>query len=174
MSYQVLARKYRPNVLSRVVGQDHAVRALTNALDLDKIASRLYVHGYTWCRQNDYRANLGQEFELRAGVSSKPCDECDSCKEIMNGQFVDLFEIDAATQTGVDSTRNLLENVQYSPSRGRFKVYIIDEVHMLSEASFNALLKTLEEPPDHVKFILATTNPKKVLVTVRSRCLQFT
>ena len=173
MSYQVLARKYRPNVLSRVVGQDHAVRALTNALDLDRLHHAYMFTGTRGVGKTTIARILAKSLNCEQGVSSKPCDECDSCNEIMNGQFVDLFEIDAATQTGVDSTRNLLENVQYSPSRGRFKVYIIDEVHMLSEASFNALLKTLEEPPDHVKFILATTNPKKVLVTVRSRCLQF-
>ena len=173
MSYQVLARKYRPITLSRVVGQDHAVLALTNALDLGRLHHAYMFTGTRGVGKTTIARIIAKSLNCEQGVSSKPCEECASCKEINAGQFIDLFEIDAATQTGVESTRNLLENVQYSPSRGRFKVYIIDEVHMLSESSFNALLKTLEEPPDHVKFVLATTNPRKVPVTVRSRCLQF-
>ena len=173
MSYQVLARKYRPGKLNEVVGQEQAVRALTNALDLDRLHHAYMFAGTRGVGKTTIARILAKSFNCEKGVSSVPCGECDSCVEIVTDQFVDLFEIDAASQSKVENIRLVLENVQYSPSRGRYKVYIIDEVHMLSDSSFNALLKTLEEPPEHVKFVLATTNPKKVPITVRSRCLQF-
>ena len=173
MSYQVLARKYRPRRLQDVVGQEHAVRALAHGLD----AGRLH-HAYLFTGTRGVgKTTLARAFanclNCEQGVSATPCGECSACMEIAAGRFVDLIEVDAASRTGVDATRELLDNAQYLPGRGRFKVYLIDEVHMLSAASFNALLKTLEEPPSHVKFLLATTDPRKVPVTVLSRCLQF-
>ncbi len=173
MSYQVLARKYRPRTFGEVVGQDHAVRALVHALDADRLHHAYLFTGTRGVGKTTLARAFAKCLNCEAGVSAKPCGECGACGEIAAGRFVDLIEVDAASRTRVDDTRELLDNVQYLPSRGRFKVYLIDEVHMLSASSFNALLKTLEEPPPHVKFLLATTDPKKVPVTVLSRCLQF-
>ena len=173
MSYQVLARKYRPRSFDDVVGQEHAVRALVNALDKDRLHHAYLFTGTRGTGKTTIARILANCLNCEQGVSSSPCGECDSCSEIIEGRFVDLIEVDAASRTGVDDTRDLLNNVQYLPTRGRFKVYLIDEVHMLSTSSFNALLKTLEEPPPHVKFLLATTDPRKVPMTVLSRCLQF-
>ncbi|MFC1602823.1 DNA polymerase III subunit gamma/tau [Pseudomonadota bacterium] len=173
MSYQVLARKWRPHVFSELVGQEHVVRALSNALDHDRLH-----HAYLFCGTRGVgKTTLARIFakslNCEQGVSSTPCGECSACREIDEGRFVDLLEVDAASRTKVDQTRELLDNVPYAPVRGRYKVYLIDEVHMFSDSSFNALLKTLEEPPPHVKFLLATTDPQKMPVTVLSRCLQF-
>ncbi len=173
MSYQVLARKWRPADFSQMVGQEHVVQALVNALD----ANRLH-HAYLFSGTRGVgKTTLGRIFakalNCEQGITSSPCGDCSSCSEIDEGRSVDLLEIDAASRTGVDDMRELLDNVQYAPTRGRFKIYLIDEVHMLSKHSFNALLKTLEEPPPHIKFLLATTDPQKVPVTVLSRCLQF-
>ena len=173
MSYQVLARKYRPRSFDDVVGQEHAVRALVNALDKERLHHAYLFTGTRGTGKTTIARILANCLNCELGVSSSPCGECESCTEIVEGRFVDLIEVDAASRTGVDDTRDLLNNVQYLPTRGRFKVYLIDEVHMLSTSSFNALLKTLEEPPPHVKFLLATTDPRKVPMTVLSRCLQF-
>ena len=173
MSYQVLARKYRPRKLRDVVGQDHAVRALVNALDGDRLHHAYLFTGTRGVGKTTIARAFANCLNCEAGVSSAPCGTCGACVEIVEGRFVDLIEVDAASRTRVDDTRELLENVQYLPARGRYKVYLIDEVHMLSASSFNALLKTLEEPPPHVKFLLATTDPKRVPITVLSRCLQF-
>ena len=173
MSYEVLARKLRPSGFSALVGQDHVVRALTHALDHDRLHHAYLFTGTRGVGKTTIARILAKSLNCERGVSSTPCGECSVCLEVKENRFIDLIEVDAASRTGVDDTRDLLENAQYMPSRGRFKVYLIDEVHMLSIASFNALLKTLEEPPEHVKFLLATTDPKKVPVTVLSRCLQF-
>jgi DNA polymerase-3 subunit gamma/tau len=173
MSYEVLARKLRPSGFSALVGQDHVVRALTHALDHDRLHHAYLFTGTRGVGKTTIARILAKSLNCERGVSSTPCGECSICLEVKENRFIDLIEVDAASRTGVDDTRDLLENAQYMPSRGRFKVYLIDEVHMLSIASFNALLKTLEEPPEHVKFLLATTDPKKVPVTVLSRCLQF-
>ena len=173
MSYQVLARKYRPRSFDDVVGQEHAVRALVNALDKERLHHAYLFTGTRGTGKTTIARILANCLNCEEGVSSSPCGECEPCTEIVEGRFVDLIEVDAASRTGVDDTRDLLNNVQYLPTRGRFKVYLIDEVHMLSTSSFNALLKTLEEPPPHVKFLLATTDPRKVPMTVLSRCLQF-
>ena len=173
MSYQVLARKYRPRKLRDVVGQDHTVRALVNALDADRLHHAYLFTGTRGVGKTTIARAFANCLNCEAGVSSAPCGTCGACLEIVEGRFVDLIEVDAASRTRVDDTRELLENVQYLPARGRYKVYLIDEVHMLSASSFNALLKTLEEPPPHVKFLLATTDPKRVPITVLSRCLQF-
>ncbi len=173
MSYQVLARKYRPRTFGEVVGQDHAVRALMHALDADRLHHAYLFTGTRGVGKTTLARAFAKCLNCEAGVSARSCGECSACEEIASGRFVDLIEVDAASRTRVDDTRELLDNVQYLPSRGRYKVYLIDEVHMLSASSFNALLKTLEEPPPHVKFLLATTDPKKVPVTVLSRCLQF-
>ena len=173
MSYQVLARKYRPRTFGDVVGQDHAVRALVHALDQDRLHHAYLFTGTRGVGKTTIARIFAKCMNCEEGVTSTPCCECGACTEIAEGRFVDLIEVDAASRTRVDDTRDLLDNVQYLPSVGRFKVYLIDEVHMLSASSFNALLKTLEEPPPHVKFLLATTDPKKVPVTVLSRCLQF-
>ena len=173
MSYQVLARKYRPRTLRDVVGQDHAVRALVNGLDGDRLHHAYLFTGTRGVGKTTIARAFANCLNCEAGVSSTPCGTCSACAEIVAGRFVDLIEVDAASRTRVDDTRELLDNVQYLPARGRYKVYLIDEVHMLSTSSFNALLKTLEEPPPHVKFLLATTDPKKVPITVLSRCLQF-
>ncbi len=173
MSYQVLARKYRPRTFGEVVGQDHAVRALVHALDADRLHHAYLFTGTRGVGKTTLARAFAKCLNCETGVGAEPCGTCSACTEIADGRFVDLIEVDAASRTRVDDTRELLDNVQYLPSRGRFKVYLIDEVHMLSASSFNALLKTLEEPPPHVKFLLATTDPKKVPVTVLSRCLQF-
>jgi len=173
MSYQVLARKWRPQNFSEMVGQDHVLRALINALDQDRLHHAYLFTGTRGVGKTTVARILAKSLNCEAGVSSKPCGTCDACREIVEGRFMDLIEVDAASRTKVEDTRDLLDNVQYAPTRGRYKVYLIDEVHMLSASSFNALLKTLEEPPPHVKFLLATTNPKKLPATVLSRCLQF-
>lgn len=173
MSYQVLARKYRPRKLQDVVGQDHTVRALVNALDADRLHHAYLFTGTRGVGKTTIARAFANCLNCEEGVGSTPCGTCGACVEIVEGRFVDLIEVDAASRTRVDDTRELLENVQYLPARGRYKVYLIDEVHMLSASSFNALLKTLEEPPPHVKFLLATTDPKRVPITVLSRCLQF-
>ena len=173
MSYQVLARKFRPGTFAGLVGQDHVVRALTHALDHDRLHHAYLFTGTRGVGKTTIARVLAKSLNCEQGVSSRPCGECSICREVNENRFVDLIEVDAASRTRVDDTRELLENAQYLPTRGRYKVYLIDEVHMLSASSFNALLKTLEEPPEHVKFLLATTDPKKVPVTVLSRCLQF-
>jgi DNA polymerase-3 subunit gamma/tau len=173
MSYLVLARKWRPKDFSDTVGQEHVLKALINALDSDRLHHAYLFAGTRGVGKTTIARILAKALNCETGVSSRPCGECSSCREIDEGRFVDLIEVDAASKTKVDDTRDLLDNVQYAPSRGRYKVYLIDEVHMLSASSFNALLKTLEEPPPHVKFLLATTDPQKLPVTVLSRCLQF-
>jgi DNA polymerase-3 subunit gamma/tau len=173
MSYLVLARKWRPRSFDELVGQDHVRRALTNALDSGRIHHAFLFTGTRGVGKTTIARIFAKSLNCERGVSSKPCGECGACRDIDAGRFVDLLEVDAASRTKVDDTRELLDNVQYSPARGRHKVYLIDEVHMLSTHSFNALLKTLEEPPPHVKFLLATTDPQKLPVTVLSRCLQF-
>jgi len=173
MSYQVLARKWRPRFFSEMVGQEHVLRALINGLDNDRLHHAYLFTGTRGVGKTTIARILAKCLNCDEGVSSKPCGVCASCNEIAEGRFVDLIEVDAASRTKVEDTRELLENVQYLPTRGRFKVYLIDEVHMLTNHSFNALLKTLEEPPPHVKFLLATTDPQKLPVTVLSRCLQF-
>jgi DNA polymerase III subunit gamma/tau len=174
MSYIVLARKWRPKRFAEMVGQEHVLRALGNALDSGKVHHAFLFTGTRGVGKTTIARILAKSLNCEtAGVSSNPCGVCAACREIDEGRFVDLIEVDAASRTKVDDTRELLDNVQYAPSRGRYKVYLIDEVHMLSNHSFNALLKTLEEPPPHVKFLLATTDPQKLPVTVLSRCLQF-
>ncbi|MBI3343645.1 MAG: DNA polymerase III subunit gamma/tau [Gammaproteobacteria bacterium] len=173
MSYQVLARKWRPRNFDEMVGQDHVRRALVNALDNDRLHHAFLFTGTRGVGKTTIARILAKSLNCEQGVSSKPCGVCSACREIDEGRFVDLIEVDAASRTKVEDTRDLLENVQYAPTRGRYKVYLIDEVHMLSTHSFNALLKTLEEPPPHVKFLLATTDPQKLPVTILSRCLQF-
>ncbi|MEJ2460541.1 MAG: DNA polymerase III subunit gamma/tau [Candidatus Thiodiazotropha sp.] len=173
MSYQVLARKWRPQLFSQLVGQEHVVKALSNALDHDRLHHAYLFTGTRGVGKTTLARIFAKSLNCEQGVSATPCGVCDACREIDEGRFVDLLEVDAASRTKVDQTRELLENVPYAPVRGRYKVYLIDEVHMFSASSFNALLKTLEEPPPHVKFILATTDPQKVPVTVLSRCLQF-
>ncbi|MDX1443790.1 MAG: DNA polymerase III subunit gamma/tau [Gammaproteobacteria bacterium] len=173
MTYQALARKYRPRHFGELVGQEHVMRALVNALDNDRLHHAFLFTGTRGVGKTTIARILAKSLNCEKGVSSKPCGECSACNEIDEGRFVDLIEVDAASRTKVDDTRELLDNVQYSPTRGRYKVYLVDEVHMLSKSSFNALLKTLEEPPPHVKFLFATTDPQKVPVTVLSRCLQF-
>ncbi|MCL6417272.1 DNA polymerase III subunit gamma/tau [Aestuariirhabdus sp. Z084] len=173
MSYQVLARKWRPRIFREMVGQTHVLQALINALDHDRLHHAYLFTGTRGVGKTTIARILAKCLNCEAGVSSEPCGQCGSCKEIEEGRFVDLIEVDAASRTKVEDTRELLDNVQYAPTRGRYKVYLIDEVHMLSTHSFNALLKTLEEPPPHVKFLLATTDPQKLPVTILSRCLQF-
>ena len=173
MSYLVLARKWRPRSFRELVGQEHVVRALSNALDHQRLHHAYLFTGTRGVGKTTIARILAKSLNCEQGVTSQPCGTCSACTEIDGGRFVDLLEVDAASRTKVDQTRELLENVPYSPVRGRYKVYLIDEVHMFSESSFNALLKTLEEPPPHVKFLLATTDPQKVPVTVLSRCLQF-
>ncbi|HKT32115.1 MAG TPA: DNA polymerase III subunit gamma/tau [Gammaproteobacteria bacterium] len=173
MSYQVLARKWRPRNFAEMVGQEHVLKALINALDHNRLHHAFLFAGTRGVGKTTLARILAKCLNCERGVSSRPCGECSACREIEAGRFVDLIEVDAASRTKVDDTRELLDNVQYAPSRGRYKVYLIDEVHMLSGHSFNALLKTLEEPPPHVKFLLATTDPQKLPVTVLSRCLQF-
>tara|TARA_R100000005_G_scaffold93163_1_gene67977 strand:+ start:98 stop:1801 length:1704 start_codon:yes stop_codon:yes gene_type:complete len=173
MSYQVLARKWRPRRFSEMVGQEHVLQALVNALDHDRLHHAYLFTGTRGVGKTTIARILAKSLNCEAGVSSEPCGACSSCMEIAEGRSVDLLEVDAASRTKVEDTRELLENVQYAPTRSRYKVYLIDEVHMLSNSSFNALLKTLEEPPPHVKFLLATTDPQKLPATVLSRCLQF-
>ncbi|GGY82600.1 DNA polymerase III subunit gamma/tau [Marinobacter zhanjiangensis] len=173
MSYQVLARKWRPHTFSDMVGQEHVLQALIHALEHNRLHHAYLFTGTRGVGKTTIGRLLARCLNCEKGITPDPCGECSSCQEILDGRFVDLIEIDAASRTGVDDMRELTDNVQYAPSRGRFKVYLIDEVHMLTNQSFNAFLKTLEEPPEHVKFLLATTDPQKLPVTVLSRCLQF-
>jgi DNA polymerase-3 subunit gamma/tau len=173
MSYEVLARKWRPHSFDELVGQQHVVQALSNALDNDRLHHAYLFTGTRGVGKTTLARIFAKALNCEEGISSKPCGECSSCQEIDQGRFIDLLEVDAASRTKVEQTRELLENVPYAPVRGRYKVYLIDEVHMFSAGSFNALLKTLEEPPPHVKFLLATTDPQKLPMTVLSRCLQF-
>ncbi len=173
MSYQVLARKWRPKSFATLVGQEHVVRALTHALDQQRLHHAYLFTGTRGVGKTTIARILAKALNCETGITSTPCGICSSCLEIDSGRFVDLIEVDAATNTKVDEMRQLLENATYAPTRGRYKVYVIDEVHMLSNSAFNAMLKTLEEPPEHIKFILATTDPQKIPVTVLSRCLQF-
>lgn len=173
MSYQVLARKWRPKSFREMVGQEHVLQALVNALDRDRLHHAYLFTGTRGVGKTTIARILAKCLNCDVGVSSEPCGTCSSCLEIAEGRSVDLLEVDAASRTKVEDTRDLLDNVQYLPTRSRYKIYLIDEVHMLSSHSFNALLKTLEEPPPHVKFLLATTDPQKLPATVLSRCLQF-
>lgn len=173
MSYQVLARKWRPRSFASLVGQEHVVRALTHALSAGRLHHAYLFTGTRGVGKTTLARILAKALNCESGISANPCGQCSTCQEIDSGRFIDLLEVDAATNTRVDEMRQLLENAIYAPTRGRFKVYVIDEVHMLSTSAFNAMLKTLEEPPEHVKFILATTDPQKIPVTVLSRCLQF-
>jgi DNA polymerase-3 subunit gamma/tau len=173
MSYQVLARKWRPAKFQEMVGQEHVLKALVNALDDDRLHHAYLFTGTRGVGKTSIARLFAKSLNCETGVSSTPCGECSACREIAEGRFVDLIEVDAASRTKVEDTRELMENVQYAPTHGRYKGYLIDEVHMLSTHSFNALLKTLEEPPPHVKFLLATTDPQKLPITILSRCLQF-
>jgi DNA polymerase-3 subunit gamma/tau len=173
MSYQVLARKWRPRQFDELVGQEHVVKALTHALDSGRVHHAYLFTGTRGVGKTTIARIFAKSLDCERGMSAHPCGECAVCSAVDAGRFVDLIEIDAASNTGVDDVRELIESAQYAPARGRFKVYLIDEVHMLSKSAFNALLKTLEEPPAHVKFLLATTDPQKLLVTVLSRCLKF-
>lgn len=173
MSYQVLARKWRPRLFTEMVGQEHVVRALVNALDNERLHHAYLFTGTRGVGKTTVARIFAKALNCEQGVTSAPCGVCSSCRELDEGRFVDLIEVDAASRTKVEDTRDLLEYVQYAPTRGRYKVYLIDEVHMLSKHSFNALLKTLEEPPPHIKFLLATTDPQRLPVTILSRCLQF-
>src|ERR1700681_4221180 len=172
-AYTALARKWRPHSFAEMTGQEHVLRALANALASDRVHHAYLFAGTRGVGKTTVARILAKCLNCECGVSATPCGQCASCREIDAGRSVDLIEVDAASRTKVDDTRELLDNVQYAPTRGRYKVYLIDEVHMLSNHSFNALLKTLEEPPPHVKFLLATTDPQKLPVTVLSRCLQF-
>ena len=173
MTQQVLALKWRPRNFSEVIGQPHVVQALSNGLDNDRLHHAFLFTGTRGVGKTTLARIFAKSLNCEKGVSSTPCGVCSICKEVDEGRFVDLIEIDAASRTRVEDTREILDNVQYAPTRGRYKIYLIDEVHMLSNSSFNALLKTLEEPPSHVKFLLATTDPQKLPVTVLSRCLRF-
>ncbi len=173
MSYQVLARKWRPKSFDQLVGQEHVSQALINGLDQDRVHHAFLFTGTRGVGKTTIARILAKCLNCETGVTSRPCGECSSCVDIDEGRFIDMMEIDAASRTGVEDMRELLESVHYTPTRGRYKVYVIDEVHMLSGHSFNALLKTLEEPPPHVKFVLATTDPQKIPVTILSRCLRF-
>src|SRR5476651_1211064 len=173
MSYQVLARKWRPRSFREMVGQTHVLKALINALDSQRLHHAYLFTGTRGVGKTTIARILAKCLNCETGITSTPCGTCHTCKAIDAGQFLDLYEVDAASRTKVEDTRELLDNVLYPPSQGRYKVYLIDEVHMLSNHSFNALLKTLEEPPEHVKFILATTDPKRLPITIHSRCLQF-
>ncbi|MFC0309213.1 DNA polymerase III subunit gamma/tau [Gallibacterium trehalosifermentans] len=173
MSYQVLARKWRPNRFSEVVGQDHVITALSNGLTNQRLHHAYLFSGTRGVGKTSIARLFAKGLNCEQGITAEPCGECENCRAIKEGNFIDLIEIDAASRTKVEDTRELLDNVQYKPVRGRFKIYLIDEVHMLSRHSFNALLKTLEEPPEYVKFLLATTDPQKLPITVLSRCIQF-
>jgi DNA polymerase-3 subunit gamma/tau len=173
MSYQVLARKWRPRSFAALVGQEHVVRALRHALEHKRLHHAYLFTGTRGVGKTTLARILAKCLNCETGITAEPCGRCSACEEIDGGRFVDLLEVDAATNTRVDEMRQLLDTAQYAPTRGRFKVYVIDEVHMLSNSAFNAMLKTLEEPPEHLKFVLATTDPQKIPVTVLSRCLQF-
>src|SRR6056300_1409542 len=173
MSYQVLARKWRPKRFREMAGQEHVLQAIINGLDHDRLHHAYLFTGTRGVGKTTIARIFAKCLNCESGVSAEPCGTCHSCMEINENRFIDLIEVDAASRTKVEDTRELLENVQYAPTKGRYKVYLIDEVHMLSNSSFNALLKTLEEPPPHVKFLLATTDPQKLPATVLSRCLQF-
>ena len=173
MTYQVLARKWRPKNFASLVGQEHVVQALSNALEKQRLHHAYLFTGTRGVGKTTLARIVAKALNCETGITATPCGECSACKQIDAGRFVDLLELDAASNTGIDNMREVIDNAQYAPTAGRFKVYIIDEVHMLSKSAFNAMLKTLEEPPAHVKFILATTDPQKVPVTVLSRCLQF-
>ncbi|MES2365417.1 MAG: DNA polymerase III subunit gamma/tau [Pseudomonadota bacterium] len=173
MAYQVLARKWRPKSFAELAGQEHVVRALSNALTQNRLHHAYLFTGTRGVGKTTVARILAKALNCETGISATPCGVCSACTQIDSGRFVDLLELDAASNTGIDNMREVLDNAQYAPTVGRFKVYIIDEVHMLSKAAFNSMLKTLEEPPEHVKFILATTDPQKIPVTVLSRCLQF-
>jgi len=173
MSYLALARKWRPRNFGELAGQEHVMRALSNALETNRVHHAFLFTGTRGIGKTTIARILAKSLNCETGMTPTPCGKCSACREIDEGRFIDLIEVDAASRTKVDDTRELLDNVQYAPTRGRYKVYLIDEVHMLSTASFNALLKTLEEPPPHVKFLLATTDPQKLPATVLSRCLQF-
>lgn len=172
-AYQVLARKWRPKKFADLVGQQHVVKALQNALDKGRLHHAYLLTGTRGVGKTTIARILAKSLNCEQAQHGEPCGVCPSCQAIDAGRFVDLLEIDAASNTGIDNIREVLENAQYAPTAGKYKVYIIDEVHMLSKSAFNAMLKTLEEPPEHVKFILATTDPHKVPITVLSRCLQF-
>ena len=173
MSYQVLARKWRPKSFETLIGQDNTVQALSNALNQNRLHHAYLFTGTRGVGKTTLARLLAKSLNCDEGVSSNPCNKCSNCNDIDAGRFVDVIEVDAASNTGVDDMRELLENTQYATSTGKYKVYIIDEVHMLSPNAFNAMLKTLEEPPEHIKFILATTNIKKVPITILSRCILF-
>ena len=173
MSYIALARKYRPKTFNEIVGQTHALEGITNALDLNKFHHAYLLTGTRGVGKTTFARLIAKSLNCEQPTSSNPCNKCSACKEISQGKHVDIIEIDAASRTRVEDTKDLLDNVQYMPTQGKYKIYIIDEVHMLSNHSFNALLKTLEEPPEHVKFLLATTDPQKLPSTILSRCIQF-
>jgi DNA polymerase-3 subunit gamma/tau len=173
MSYLVLARKWRPRRFAELVGQEHVVRALSHALDSGRVHHAYLFTGTRGVGKTTIARIFAKSLNCEQGTGADPCGQCETCLAIDAGRYIDLLEIDAASNTGVDNVRELIDNAQYMPSRGRYKVYLIDEVHMLSKQAFNALLQTLEEPPGHVKFLFATTDPEKLLVTVLSRCLQF-
>jgi DNA polymerase-3 subunit gamma/tau len=173
MTYQALARKWRPKTFAELVGQEHVVTALTNALSRGRLHHAYLLTGTRGVGKTTIARILAKSLNCATGVTATPCGECDACRDIDAGRFVDLLELDAASNTGVDNMREILDNARYAPTTGRYKVYLIDEVHMLSKGAFNSMLKTLEEPPEHVKFVLATTDPQKIPVTVLSRCLQF-